>query len=136
MTATPIARPRTVTIAFWLWLVSVVVMIFDGLVVLTFHYSVPALFPRVSGGIIVVAGVALGYLAGKCRAGDRRFARAAVGLSMALVVFISAMLVTQILGLVLAPVVLFLVAASALVVRSTTGLAWFEANKAGEASGA
>ena len=136
MTETPTTRPRTVSAAFWLWLVSVVVMVFDGLVVLTFHYRVSAPFPRVSGGVIVVAAVVLGYLAGKSRLGDWRFARAAVALSMALVVFISVMLVTQILGLILAPVVLFLIAASALIVRSTSGLAWFEANKAGDASGA
>jgi hypothetical protein len=136
MTATPTDRPRTVTIAFWLWLVSVVAMVFDGLIVLTFHYPVPVLFPRVSGGIIVAAGVVLGYLAGKSRLGDWRFARAAVALSMALVVFISVMLVTQILGLVLAPVVILLIIAAGLVVRSPSAIAWFEANKAEDAAGA
>ncbi|MCV7230305.1 hypothetical protein [Mycolicibacterium komossense] len=136
MTETPVTRPRSVTAAFWLWLVSVVVMVFDGLVVLTFDYTVPALFPRISGGILVAAGVVLGYLAGKSRAGDWRFARAGVALSFALIVFICAMLVTKTLGLILAPVVLFLIIASGLVTRSATALAWFNPQGAGDKSDA
>jgi hypothetical protein len=132
---TPLARPRSVTAAFWLWMVSVVVLVFDGLVVLTLDYVGPALFPRVSGGIVIVAGVALGYLAGKSRAGDGRFARAAVALSLALVVFISVMLVTRTLGLILAPVVLFLIVAVGLVIRTTTATAWYAAHGAGEQQG-
>jgi hypothetical protein len=130
MTETPLARPRSVTAAFWLWLVSVVLLVFDGLVVLTYEdYPGPALFPRISGGIVIVAGVALGYLAGRSRSGDWRYARAAVALSLALVVFLSIMLVTKTLGLILAPVVLFLVVAAGLVVRTTTATAWFTANR-------
>jgi hypothetical protein len=136
MTVTPPARPKTVMAAFWLWLVSVVVMVFDGLVVATFEYQVPALFPRISGGILVAAGVVLGYLAGKSRNGDFRFARAAVALSMALVVFICIMLVTKTLGLILAPVVLFLIIATGLIVRSASASAWFEAHQPGDGSGA
>jgi hypothetical protein len=130
MTETPSARPRSVTAAFWLWLASVVLLVFDGLVVLTYgQYVGPAIFPRVSGGIVLVAGVALGYLAGRSRAGDWRYARAAVALSLGLVVFLSIMLVTKTLGLILAPVVLFLVVAAGLVVRSPTATAWFAAHR-------
>jgi len=138
MTPTPSAppsRPRSVTVAFWLWLVSVVVMVFDGLFVLTFDYQVPAIFPRVSGGILIVTGVALGYLAGKTRQGDWRFARATVALSLALVVFLSFMLVTKTLGLILAPVVVFLIIAAGLVMRTATASAWFAAHGAGDSQG-
>jgi hypothetical protein len=45
------------------------------------------------------------------------------------------MLVTQILGLVLAPVVILLIIAAGLVVRSPSAIAWFEANKSEDAAG-
>lgn len=96
----------------------------------------PPPFLRVTGVILILTGAALGFLAGRARTGNWRYARAAVALSMALVIFLSILLAIQMLGLLVAPVVLFLIGASALVMRSTTGLAWFEANKAGEVAGA
>lgn len=133
MTATPADRPRTVTIAFWLWLVSVVLMVFYGLFVVTVRLHGPAPFLRVSGAILIVSGLALGFLTGRIRIGNWRYARAAVALSMALVIFLSILLAIQMLGLLVAPVVLFLIIASGLVVRSSTAAAWFEANKVGDA---
>lgn len=136
MTATPTDRPRTVTIAFWLWLASAILLVAYGLFVVTVRLHGPAPFLRATGVILILTGAALGFLAGRARTGNWRYARAAVALSMALVIFLSILLAIQMLGLLVAPVVLFLIGASALVMRSTTGLAWFEANKAGEVAGA
>ncbi len=136
MTATPADRPRTVTAAFWLWLLSVVLLVFYGLFVVSVPIAGPALFLRLSGAILIVTGIALGYLAGRVRTGDWRYARAAVALSMALVLFLSVLLAIQMLGLLVAPVVLFLIVASGLAVRSASAAAWFGASKTGEPSGA
>ncbi|MET0700271.1 MAG: hypothetical protein ABWY93_11435 [Mycobacterium sp.] len=130
----PYARPRSVTVAFWLWLISAVLLVFYGLIVVTIRIAGPAAFIRSSGAILIITGLALGYLASRCRA-DWRFARAAVALSLALVVFLSIMLGIQMLGLLMAPVVLFLIVAAGLVMRSSTATAWYAEHGAGEQQG-
>ncbi|CAN5863124.1 hypothetical protein BH09ACT7_BH09ACT7_20290 [soil metagenome] len=132
--ATPAARPRSVTAAFWLWLLSAVLLVFYGLVVVTIKMAGPAVFLRSSGVILIVAGAALGYLSSRSRA-DWRFARAAVALSLGLVVFLCIMLAIQMLGLLMAPVVLFLIVATGLVVRSSSATAWFAAQNTGDSQG-
>jgi uncharacterized membrane protein HdeD (DUF308 family) len=129
MTETPPARPRSITAAFWLWLVSGVLLVFIGLLAVTITITGGALLHRISGGILIVTGLALVYLAGRSRSGDSRFAHAAVALSLALVVFLSILLAIQMLGAFVSPVVLFLIVAAGLVMRSPTAIAWFAANR-------
>jgi uncharacterized membrane protein HdeD (DUF308 family) len=129
MTETPLARPKSVTAAFWLWLVSGVLLVFVGLLAVTITLTGGALLHRISGGILIVTGLVLVYLAGRSRSGDSRFAHAAVALSLALVVFLSILLAIQMLGAFVSPVVLFLIVASGLVMRSQTAIAWFAAKR-------
>jgi uncharacterized membrane protein HdeD (DUF308 family) len=129
MTETPLARPKSVTAAFWLWLVSGVLLVFIGLLAVTITLTGSALLHRISGGILIVTGLVLVYLAGRSRSGDSRFAHAAVALSLALVVFLSILLAIQMLGAFVSPVVLFLIVASGLVMRSQTAIAWFTAKR-------
>jgi hypothetical protein len=132
---TPTQRPRSVTAAFWLWLVSAVLLVSYGLFVVTVTLVGPTAFLRASGGILIVTGVGLGYLAGKSRTGEWRYARAAVALSLGLVVFLSILLAIQMLGFLVAPVVLFLIVAAGLVMRTTTANQWFAAQDTGGSTG-
>ena len=65
----PLQRPRIVSAAFWCWLAAAVML--------------------AALGLLVVAGLALGYLAGRTRTGHTRYRRAAVGLALALVVLLA-----------------------------------------------
>jgi uncharacterized membrane protein HdeD (DUF308 family) len=129
MTETPPARPRSVTVAFWLWLISGVLLVFIGLLAVTITLTGGVLLHRISGCILIVTGLVLVYLAGRSRSGDSRFAHAAVALSLALVVFLSILLAIQMLGAFVSPVVLFLIVACGLVMRSSTAVAWFTADR-------
>ena len=57
---------------------------------------------RIIGGLLLLAGLALAFLADRARKGDIRFARAALGLAMASVVFLAVVV------LLLGPGVFFL----------------------------
>jgi uncharacterized membrane protein HdeD (DUF308 family) len=129
MTETPLARPKSVTAAFWLWLVSGVLLVFIGLLAVTITLTGSAVLHRISGGILIVTGLVLVYLAGRSRSGDSRFAHAAVALSLALVVFLSILLAIQMLGAFVSPVVLFLIVACGLIMRSRTAIDWFAAKR-------
>jgi hypothetical protein len=82
MTA-PEQRPRAVTAAFWCWVVASVLLILGGLIVAS--ASLPPL-SRGGGVITGLAGAGMAFLAGRSRTGDTRFRRAAVALSLTIVV--------------------------------------------------
>ncbi|MCG5432328.1 hypothetical protein LV457_08475 [Mycobacterium sp. MYCO198283] len=85
---TPSRRPRSVTVAFALWLVAAVLLVALGLLLVSPQHPVPWLI-RGFGGLWIATGFALAYLAGKAYRGDGRHRRAAV----ALVVTVSVLLV-------------------------------------------
>lgn len=92
-------RPRPVEVAYWLWLACAALLVLLGLLALTASgaavreqlvsggadaANVDALVTllRGSGGLALAVGVGIGFLAGPVRAGDRRFRRAVVTLSV------------------------------------------------------
>jgi predicted MFS family arabinose efflux permease len=78
-------RPRIVDAAFWSWLVAGAVLAFLG--ILGAVSNAPVFFRGV-GVILGIAGLAIGYLAGRTRRGDKRFRRATVALAFALAVLL------------------------------------------------
>ena len=87
MTATQ-PRPRIVNAAFWCWLVAAVLLVAFGLLLAFSTDPLPVLFRGV-GGLFALSGLGLGYLAGQARLGRKRFRRAAVALSLAIVVILA-----------------------------------------------
>ncbi len=90
----PSPRPRAVTAAFWCWVVASVLLIVGGLI--TASVSLPPVF-RGAGVLVAVAGAGLAFLAGRTRNGDVRFRRAALALSLAIIVVVG---LVAILGVV------------------------------------
>lgn len=114
MTATQ-PRPRIVSIAFWCWLAAAILLILGGLLLVLSQSSVPVFFRGV-GGLWIVAGALLSYLAGRAGGGDARFRRAAVALSVALAVLLALFSVLT-SGLVWLLVLVLLIVAAILVLR-------------------
>lgn len=92
------SRPRTVEVAYWLWLACAALLVLVGLLSLTASGDavreqliaggvdpgdVDALVTllRGSGGLAAAVGLGIGFLAGPVRAGHAGFRRAAVTLS-------------------------------------------------------
>ncbi|GGF95873.1 hypothetical protein GCM10007304_07180 [Rhodococcoides trifolii] len=128
---TPISRPRVVTIVFWVWTASAVVLLLLGLLSVTIsgdtvRQSVTSaglsaadadgyvtLF-RAVGALILVVGAAIGFMTGRVGKGDIRFRRALAALSM---VFALVLIGATLVGVIVVPIlgllsaVLLLVAA-------------------------
>jgi hypothetical protein len=85
MTA-PQSRPRVVTAAFWCWVVASLLLIVGGLMAAS--VNIPVAY-RGAGVVTAIAGAAMAYLAGRTRRGDVRFRRAAIALSLTIVVLVS-----------------------------------------------
>jgi hypothetical protein len=86
MTA-PQSRPRVVTAAFWCWVVASILLIAGGLIAASVS-ALPMVY-RGGGLITAFAGAGLAFLAGRTRSGDTRYRRAAVALSLAIVVLVA-----------------------------------------------
>jgi hypothetical protein len=114
MTA-PEPRPRVVTIAFWCWLAGAILLMVGGLL-LVFSPGPAPMFFRGAGGVWILTGALLSYLAGRARSGDTRFRRAAVGLSVALSVLL-ALFAVMTSGLVWLFVLVLVMVAAVLVMR-------------------
>jgi hypothetical protein len=89
----PLSRPHVVDAAFWCWLVAAILLVTLGLLLALNQANLPA-FLRGAGALLAATGLALGYLAGRSRAGHARFRRAAVGLALALVVVLALFILT------------------------------------------
>ncbi len=113
MTA-PQPRPRVVTAAFWCWVVAAVLLIVGGL--LAASYALPAVF-RGAGVITALAGAGMAYLAGRSRRGDTRFHRAAVALSLTIVVVVALVAVFGVVHILTLLAVIPLIAGTALMTR-------------------
>ena len=86
---TPVpARPRIVEAVFWLWLLAAISLVVLGMLMALTRGNLPPVF-RGAGILFAVAGLALGYLAGRTRTGHAGLRRAAVGLALALVVLLA-----------------------------------------------
>jgi hypothetical protein len=81
-------RPRVVDLAFWCWLGSAVLLVAFGLLMATARAELPTAL-RGFGALFAVSGIALGFLAGRSRAGHARFRRAGLALSLTLVVLLA-----------------------------------------------
>jgi hypothetical protein len=115
-------RPRIVDVAFWLWILSSVLLVLLGVLLLLTGGNVPALL-RGAGALFALAGLALGYLSGRAHRGHPAFRRAAVGLALALVVLLAlfALMVGGFLWLI--PMISAMV--GALLIMRPSAQSWF-----------
>ncbi len=86
MTA-PQSRPRVVTAAFWCWVVASVLLIVGGMIAASVS-QLPMVY-RGGGIITALAGAGMAFLAGRTRSGDSRYRRAAIALSLVIVVMVA-----------------------------------------------
>ena len=121
MTA-PSQRPRVATAAFWCWVVASVLLILGGLIVA--FASLPPL-SRGGGVITGLAGAGMAFLAGRSHTGDTRFRRAAVALSLAIVVLMPLVVMFGVMHVFTLLAVLLLIAGTVLITRPTAS-AWFD----------
>lgn len=128
--------------AFWAWLVAAILLVLAGLILATVQLQSDqdqmrtlVWFARGIGALYIAAGLAVGYLGGRTRRGDKRFRRAAVALSYAIVLLVAVFaLVFQIYPLpVLVAMIALLVAAVAATRDSAD--AWLDAAELGRNSG-
>jgi CDP-diglyceride synthetase len=118
MTA-PQSRPRVVTAAFWCWLVASLLLIVGGL--LAASVALPAVY-RGAGVITALAGAGLAFLAGRSRQGDARFRRAAVVLSLTIVVLVALVAVFGVVHVLTLLAVLPLNAGTVLITRPAASM--------------
>jgi hypothetical protein len=100
-------RPRTVEVAFWCWMAAAALLIVAGVLEMTMvkyrdlRQSLPASVPdsdvrslfdtyRTVAIVCAVLGMAIGYFAGRTRAGNKRFRRGTIALSVVGVVLLLA----------------------------------------------
>ncbi len=141
MTA-PHERPGIVDVAFWSWLAGAVLLIVGGAGPLllsfdTVRRSAPGsmsddalrswlLLFKGAAVICILLGMAIGYLAGRTRRGDRRFQRAAVALSLAAVVLLAVGAFLHLVTLLSLLAVIALIVGAGTVTRPAAS-AWFDA---------
>jgi FtsH-binding integral membrane protein len=119
-------RPRTVTAAVWCWLVAAVLMAAFGMLIAS---VTTAPFFQVAGLILVVVGLAQGYLAGRTRRGFKRFASAGVGLAMASVAFLGVLLVfggIAVFGILIVAVIMVLLITGSALSQRATSQQWYD----------
>jgi hypothetical protein len=115
----PQSRPRVVTAAFWCWVAASFLLIIGGLIPATL--AVSGLY-RGIGVITALAGVGMAFLAGRSRTGDTRFRRAAVALSLAIVVLVAVLGVLRIPSVLTLLAVIPLIAGTVLITRPSASL--------------
>jgi hypothetical protein len=126
MSAPVPARPRIVEAVFWLWLVAAISLVVLGMLMALTRGNLPPVY-RGAGVLFAVAGLGLGYLAGRTRAGNARMRRAGVGLALALVVLLA--LFTLMTGGVLWLIPMILTMVGAVLVMRPSAQDWFHAEE-------
>jgi len=121
----PLQRPRLVSAAFWCWLAAAVLLATLRLLLAFNRADLPA-FLRGSGVLLALAGLALGYLAGRARAGSTAFRRAAVGLAMSLVVLLALFILVGGGGVLWVLPMILVLTGAVLIMRPSAQL-WFPA---------
>lgn len=84
------AHSRVETIGVTFWLVAAVLLMVGGMIAAS--VSLPGVDTAVFRGVgvlIAIAGAGMAFLAGRSRGGDPRFRRAAIALSVAIVVIVA-----------------------------------------------
>jgi hypothetical protein len=120
-------RPSTVTAAFWCWIVAAVFAAAFGMLISTFTTAVVF---QVAGLILVVVGLAQGFLAGRARKGSKRFGSAAVGLAMAAVAYLGVFLVfagIAPVGVLIVAVIMVLFITGSAMNQRPTAQQWYDA---------
>ena len=119
-------RPRLVTAAFWLWLLAATGLIVTGLTLLLSPTAIPGFF-RGAGVLWVFSGLAVGFFAGRTRLGDARFRRAAVALSVALVLLLAVFsLISRGLGGLLWLLIMILLLVASTMIMRPVAASWFD----------
>ncbi|KWX23693.1 hypothetical protein H7J87_07200 [Mycolicibacterium wolinskyi] len=86
----PPQRSLVTTVGFCFWLVAAVLLMVGGMIAAS--VSLPGLDTLVfrgTGVLTALAGIGMAFLAGRSRSGDPRFRRAAIALSLAIVVIVA-----------------------------------------------
>jgi hypothetical protein len=107
---------------FWLWLLAAIALVVLGMLMALTRGNLPPVF-RGAGIMFAVAGLALGYLAGRTRAGHARMRRAAVGLALALGVLLA--LFTLMTGGVLWLIPMILTMGATVLIMRPSAQDWF-----------
>src|SRR6476619_8157090 len=109
------SRPRVVTAACWCWVVASILLLVCGWIAA----SVPALPMVYRGGGVITAltGAAMAFLAGRTRSGDVRFRRAALALSLTIVVLVALLAVFAVIHVLTLLAVIPLIAGTVLITR-------------------
>lgn len=110
----PAPRPRAVSAAFWCWVAASLMLIVGGL--LAASANIATVF-RGAGVLFAVAGAGLAFLAGRTRAGDGRFKRAALALALAIIVLVALASVLGVVHILTLISVIPLIAGVALITR-------------------
>lgn len=79
---------RRATIGFSCWLVGSVLLIAGGMLAVSASPPVNPMLYRGIGALTALAGLGMAFLAGRSRSDDPRYRRAAVALSLAIVVLV------------------------------------------------
>jgi hypothetical protein len=120
----PPGRPRIVDVAFWCWLAAAVFTAALGLFLAS--QNIPT-FYRAAGVLLVVVGLAHGFLAGRARKHQSRFASAGVALAMAAVAFLAVLLLFGAVGVATAIAIMALMITGSILMQRKSAQEWFEA---------
>lgn len=126
MTA-PQSRPRVVAAGFWCWAAAAVMLVAFGLLLTFAPDNLPTLF-RGMGALFAVAGLGLGFLAGRARVGHAQFRRAGIALSLAIVVLLALFAVFSRGPIWLLPMILTM--AGAVLMMRPPAQEWFDQEEA------
>lgn len=119
MTA-PQSRPRVVTAAFWCWVLASLLLIAGGMIAAS--VALPAVY-RGAGVITAIGGAGMAYLAGRSRRRDTRSRRAALTLSLTIIVLVALFAVFGVVHVLTLLAVLPLIAGTVLMTRPAA-LSW------------
>lgn len=125
----PSSRPRIVDAAFWCWIAAAALTALLGLLMATQSAASTALFFRLAGGLLVVVGLVHGYLAGRARKRQLKFASAGVGLAMSSVAFLAVLLLfgSSIIGILFVAAIMILMITGSVLIQRRSAQDWFEA---------
>jgi hypothetical protein len=127
----PSGRPRIVDVAFWCWLAAAALLVAFGMLMATQQSASIAPFFRIAGVLLAVVGLAHGYLAGRARKQNGRFASAGVGLAMATVALLTVLLLfgSSLLGILFVAVIMILMITGSVLMQRAPAQEWFEAGR-------
>ena len=122
---TPLSRPRAVNVAFGCWVAADILTAALGLLLIS---SPAPVFIRAAGGLLIVVGLAHGFLAGRARRGNKRFEYAGVALSLASVAFLAVLLLfgASLVAVVIVAAIMALTITGSAMMQGKPAQAWFD----------